>query len=49
MLCVLLFAEALEDNEVLSVDGVMQVGRICDPRKKAVLEKLEVPVMVRVL
>lgn len=49
MLCGLLFTEALEDNEVFSVDGVMQVSRICDPRKKAILDKLEVPVMVKTI
>jgi hypothetical protein len=47
MLCVLLFVEALEDNEVLLVENVQQVSKIITPRYKATYEPLPVPQMVR--
>lgn len=47
MLTALLFCEALEDNEVLIVEGVLQVARLSDPRHKAVLELLDSPITVR--
>ncbi|KAI5714589.1 hypothetical protein M8J77_002142 [Diaphorina citri] len=48
MLCVLLFVEALEDNEVLLVENVQQVSKIITPRYKATYEPLSVPQMVNV-
>lgn len=41
LLVILPYVEALEDNEVLSVDGLMQVARITDPHKKAHFEPLQ--------
>lgn len=42
----LLNVEALEDNEVITVDKVRRVSRIKDPKNKAVVEKLEKAVEV---
>lgn len=36
----LLNVEALEDNEVLTVEKTRQISRIKDAKKKATLEKL---------
>ncbi|PNF37076.1 hypothetical protein B7P43_G08095 [Cryptotermes secundus] len=41
LLAILPHVEALEDNEVLSVDGLMQVARISDPHNKANFEPLQ--------
>jgi len=40
LLAILPYVEALEDNEVLSVDGLLQVARISDPHNKAIFEPL---------
>lgn len=48
MLCVLLFVEALEDNEVLQLENVQQVSKIISPRYKATYEPLAVPQMINV-
>lgn len=47
MLTVLLNVEALEDNEVLSIERVRYLTRISDPKHKATLDKLEIPQTVR--
>ncbi|XP_046669036.1 uncharacterized protein LOC124359929 isoform X2 [Homalodisca vitripennis] len=49
VLSALLFCEALEDNEVVSLDSVIQVARVNDPRYKAVLEPLDTPVTLSVI
>ncbi|XP_019867161.2 uncharacterized protein LOC109596122 isoform X2 [Aethina tumida] len=41
LIMLLLNVEALEDNEVITVDKVRRVSRIKDPKNKAVVEKLE--------
>jgi hypothetical protein len=41
LLAILPFVEALEDNEVVSVDGLLQVARITDPHNKANFEPLQ--------
>lgn len=41
MLTVLLNVEALEDNEVLTVENARRVSRISDPKNKATVEKLD--------
>lgn len=41
MLSVLLNVEALEDNEVLTVERARQISRINDPKNRATLERLE--------
>ncbi|XP_068904914.1 uncharacterized protein [Tenebrio molitor] len=43
LLTVLLNVEALEDNEVLTVERIRHISRIVDPKNRACLEKLEVP------
>ncbi|CAG9854201.1 unnamed protein product [Phyllotreta striolata] len=43
LLMVLLNVEALEDNEVLTVEGVRHISRMVDPKHRAFLEKLEQP------
>lgn len=43
LLTVLLNVEALEDNEVLTIEHIRQVTRIVDPKTRACLEKLEIP------
>jgi hypothetical protein len=40
LLAILPSVEALEDNEVLSVDGLLQVARVLDPHNKAIFEPL---------
>lgn len=40
LLAVLPHIEALEDNEILSVEGLLQVARISDPHIKANFEPL---------
>jgi hypothetical protein len=48
---VLLNVEALEDNEVLTVERIRHISRIVDPKNRACLEKLEVPqeVLLKIL
>jgi hypothetical protein len=46
LLAILPYVEALEDNEILSVDGLMQVARISDPHNKAHFEPLQQTQMV---
>lgn len=41
MLSVLLNVEALEDNEVLTVERARKICRINDPKNRATFEKLE--------
>lgn len=41
MLSVLLNVEALEDNEVLTIERARRVSRINDPKNRAILEKLD--------
>lgn len=41
MLSVLLNVEALEDNEVLTIERARQISRINDPKNRATLEKLD--------
>lgn len=41
MLSVLLNVEALEDNEVLTVENVRRTSRIGDSKHRACLEKLD--------
>lgn len=48
MLAAILSVEALEDNEVLIIEGVRHISRINDPRNKAVLEALSKPNTVSV-
>ncbi|KAK9888526.1 hypothetical protein WA026_000776 [Henosepilachna vigintioctopunctata] len=43
LLSTLLNVEALEDNEVLTVENVRHITRISDPKNRATLEKLEYP------
>ncbi|KAG5866492.1 hypothetical protein JTB14_004014 [Gonioctena quinquepunctata] len=43
LLAVLLNVEALEDNEVLTIERVRHISRISDPKHRAFLERLEVP------
>ncbi|XP_064212913.1 uncharacterized protein LOC100142603 isoform X1 [Tribolium castaneum] len=43
LLTVLLNVEALEDNEVLTVEKIRHISRIVDPKNRASLEKLQVP------
>lgn len=49
LLPVLLNIEALEDNEVLTIERVRHISRIVDPKQKAILEKLETPKEVSIL
>ncbi|KAF5269267.1 hypothetical protein FQR65_LT02568 [Abscondita terminalis] len=46
IMSVLLHVEALEDNEVLIIEKVRHVSRISDPKNRACLEKIEVPVQI---
>lgn len=46
MLAAILSVEALEDNEVLIVEGVRHVSRINDPRHKAIFEDIPKPNVV---
>ncbi|XP_017765368.1 PREDICTED: uncharacterized protein LOC108554567 isoform X3 [Eufriesea mexicana] len=48
MLAAILSVEALEDNEVLIVEGVRHISRINDPRNRAVFEVLPKPNVVTV-
>ncbi|XP_012340617.1 uncharacterized protein LOC100869905 isoform X2 [Apis florea] len=48
MLVAILSVEALEDNEVLIVEGVRHISRINDPRNKAIFEALAKPNIVTV-
>lgn len=41
MLSVLLNVEALEDNEVLTIERARQISRINDPKNRAALERLD--------
>ncbi|XP_006620482.1 uncharacterized protein LOC102672308 isoform X1 [Apis dorsata] len=48
MLVAILSVEALEDNEVLIVEGVRHISRINDPRNRAIFEALAKPNIVTV-
>ncbi|XP_063224061.1 uncharacterized protein LOC134531936 [Bacillus rossius redtenbacheri] len=48
LLAAMQFVEALEDNEVLMVQGVLQVARISDPHLRAVFEPIHKPSPVAV-
>ncbi|XP_014471645.1 PREDICTED: uncharacterized protein LOC106742842 isoform X2 [Dinoponera quadriceps] len=48
MLAAILSVEALEDNEVLIIEGVRHVSRINDPRHKAIFESIPKPNVVTV-
>ncbi|GLV39189.1 Poly(ADP-ribose) glycohydrolase [Carabus blaptoides fortunei] len=41
LMAVLLNVESLEDNEVLTVERVRHTARICDPKNRSCLEKME--------
>ncbi|XP_069678692.1 uncharacterized protein [Periplaneta americana] len=43
LLAILPYVEALEDNEVLAVEGLLQVARIVDPHHRATFEPLQQP------
>lgn len=43
LLPAMLSVEALEDNEVLKVEGVRLFSRICDKRQKTKIELLDEP------
>lgn len=43
LLVVLIYFEALEDNEAIIVENARQVARIVDPKNKAIFEKLDKP------
>lgn len=44
LLTLMLSVEALEDNEVVTVHGVRQIGRIASPKRPgALFEKLDNP------
>lgn len=47
LLTVLLNVEALEDNEVLTVERPRHISRISDPKQRATLEKIETPQEVK--
>lgn len=49
LLSALLFAEALEDNEILLIEGVVQVSRVSNPRQKAIFESLDTPLNVSII
>lgn len=49
MLSVLLNVEALEDNEVVTIERARHISRIKDPKNRATLEKLEAAENVRFL
>lgn len=46
MLAAILSVEALEDNEVLIIEGVRHMARINDPRNKAIFEGISKPNVV---
>lgn len=46
MLAAILSVEALEDNEVLIIEGVRHISRINDPRHKAIFEGISKPNVV---
>ncbi|XP_043787326.1 uncharacterized protein LOC122712071 isoform X2 [Apis laboriosa] len=48
MLVAILSVEALEDNEVLIVEGVRHISRINDPRNRAIFEALAKPNIVTI-
>ncbi|XP_029167847.1 uncharacterized protein LOC114938189 isoform X3 [Nylanderia fulva] len=48
MLAAILSVEALEDNEVLIIEGVRHMSRINDPRHKAIFEGISQPNVVTV-
>lgn len=43
VLPLLLYVEALEDNETLLIEDARQIGRIIDPQNKSVFETLNTP------
>lgn len=47
LLPAMLSVEALEDNEVLKVEGVRVFSRICDKKQKTKIDLLEEPKTVR--
>lgn len=47
LLTILLNVEALEDNEVLTIERTRYISRISDPKHKAYLDKLKTPQTVR--
>lgn len=47
LLTILLNVEALEDNEVLTIERTRYISRISDPKHKAYLDKLKRPQTVR--
>ncbi|XP_049856905.1 uncharacterized protein LOC126336855 isoform X1 [Schistocerca gregaria] len=48
LLALLSFVEALEDNEVVTIDGVQQVSRIHDPKHRSTFETASQPRMAHV-
>lgn len=48
LLPAMLSVEALEDNEVLKVEGVRTFSRICDKKQKTKIELLNEPNTVRI-
>ncbi|XP_022909062.1 uncharacterized protein [Onthophagus taurus] len=44
ILCTLLNVEALEDNEMIRIEGARQLSRIADPKNKACFETIETPI-----
>nr|CAD7203187.1 unnamed protein product [Timema douglasi] len=48
LLVVLPFVEALEDNEVLMAENLLQVARIVDPHNRATFEPIQKPSLVSV-
>lgn len=49
VLSALLFCEALEDNEVITVESALQIARVTDPRHKSLLQTLDPPDVVRLV
>ena len=47
LLVTLLYVEALEDNETLTIENIRQLSRIIDPKNKAIFEILDEPKTVR--
>lgn len=49
ILTAILSVEALEDNEVLIVEGARHVSRINDPKHKAIYESIPEPIPVTII
>lgn len=47
MLVMLLYAESLEDNEVLVIEGVLQVSKMFDPKGNPSVERITQPPLVK--